>query len=237
MAAQQAPRIKTLDDREALKGLVKVHLKDNPSKSQLSWMHKDLEDVTESYQDFLTSVAQTGHRLGKKLLQKVLKEHFEGDVKVLEAFGTCMVDAISHCRKKKQGISSGKKTNKAVLRVQEAYGLPPSTGTSASKTGCLPQESHTLLESDSSVEVCTVAHEDTDGDSARAALEQARKDFAGPAGQKTLARHPSTISLKSSEPSSPHAAGENEEEPEVDLGSPTHPEGPHQHTWGQQPPC
>ncbi len=220
MAAKK--HMPTFRDAEALKELVKAHITTNPCKCQRSWQYKDMEDVVENYQDFLTKIAERGCRLSKVMLAKALQDHFEGDLKLLRDFSAQMADALSHCKKSMKSVSSGSKTGQGVLRVQRAFAKALSTTTSpASEAPTLhTQGSRSFSEPESPLEVNSETSEgEPDQGSAETALEQARKLFGGPAGKKTLARHDSAVSVKSSEACSPKGAVQ-EQKQKVDLGQP-----------------
>ena len=67
-------RIHTLQDVGQLKSILKTHVQVDPNTCQLLWQYKALEEVAESYVDFLTAVAKTGKMLSKKVLSKALRK-------------------------------------------------------------------------------------------------------------------------------------------------------------------
>ena len=216
--ASQKKRMSTLQDEAALKAMVKLRLKENPGKSQLLWMYPSLEDVAENYEAFLTDVADTGCRLSKKMLVRVLKGHFEGDGRALEEFATRMVATLSHCRRKVAGISSGSRTKKAVLSIATAIGKAGSAVVEAPPSSSLGVQLPTEVATSSSSDVEMVESCLGDGGAAAAALEDAKRLFGQGSG-KTLGKHDSIVSIQSSEPSSPQAAGGDAPGPqEVDMG-------------------
>ncbi len=53
-----------------MQNIVKKHLHENPSKSQLAWMYKDTDEFVENYEEFLVAVALTGCRLSQNFRTK-----------------------------------------------------------------------------------------------------------------------------------------------------------------------
>ena len=115
MASKQ--RIPTLKDVGQLKGILKAHVQVDPATCQLLWQYKGLDEVAENYVDFLTAVAKTGNLLSQKLLSKALRGMYEGDKFSLDAFATCMVEALRGCRAKLQMLRDGTKTCPAVKKI------------------------------------------------------------------------------------------------------------------------
>ena len=200
-------RIHTLQDVGQLKSILKTHVQVDPNTCQLLWQYKALEEVAESYVDFLTAVAKTGKMLSKKVLSKALRKMFEGDKVGLDAFAQCMVETLSGCRNKLQSMRSGAKTCTAIVQVCEAW---PTTAGSSSSLGS--QDLAELVSSEADLEsedVVSVGDGPTEADAATAALANAMALFGKGAApkQRSLAKEDSILSIGSSAPTSPKTAG------------------------------
>ena len=120
---EAADRLKIMTDEEALTQLIKLHIKEEPQKTQLAWKGcNDMSVVVALYVGFLTAVALTGQRLSKKLVLKCLKKVWSSPQSILNDFADKLCEAERHCRYKKKQVRSGCKTHDAVLQVIKAYG-------------------------------------------------------------------------------------------------------------------
>ena len=118
-----ASRVKSLKDECLYKQLIKMHLED-PSHTTRKWNHMDMDKLAENYQEFLCCIAQTGCKINVTIFTKCLRNHFESSPPMCKSFAQKMADVLSECRSKcKPGrVSSGSKTNRAVLAIMGAIG-------------------------------------------------------------------------------------------------------------------
>ena len=211
--------METLRDDEVLKAIAKTELTENPSKSQLLWMHKSLDDVAENCESFLIQIAGLGRRLNKKMLIRVLKNQYEGDATVIQSFANCLHESLNYCRKKRRSIRSGTKTRPAVLRICKAaypHGAPASSDDTPPLEGT-PQFEDLFGNSD--VECLeSSADEGKPNETAEADLAQAKRMFGPPGSPKVLAKRDSAVSIGSSAPGSPQAAAGVHTRVKVDMG-------------------
>jgi len=198
-------RIGTLQDVGQVRGILKTHVKDDPASCQQLWQYKGMEEVAENYADFLMAVATTGNMLSRKVLSKALRDMYEGDRAGLDAFAKCMVDTLSGCRAKLKNIRSGDRTHTAVVKICESW------PTGSSSSAGLPEVAEVASSGEESESVVSVGEEPTEADAAKAALANAMALFgAGEAPmQRSLAKEDSIVSIGSSQPTSPKAAGDD----------------------------
>jgi hypothetical protein len=217
---KRTPYIK---DAEILNGLLKAHVKEDPSKCQLLWQYKDQDVIATAYKDFFIAVAKTGHMLSNRQVAKALKKHFEGDRPTLNAFAKCVADVLSSCKGKARHIRSGQKTCGAVLQIIEAYKSSDCAAASSSQASNSQVGSQVESQVDDVEDSASEAESDDDAisvdgcaddvpsaaDEANAALAKAKEIFRPRTAEekRTLARHDSAVSVKSSEPPSPKEAG------------------------------
>jgi hypothetical protein len=141
-------------------------------------------------------MAQLGLLLDQSLFVKVLKKYFEGDARLLKEFAQVMSKCVSHCKGKSKCISSGAKTQAAVLRVARAWG-PAKHGSSESNDTMSQQTGRdtqlAIDDSEPELTICTA-----DEDAAMKALAQAKAMFGG-GSSKGLKRNTSVCSVASSQ--------------------------------------
>ena len=208
------PRIRTLQDVNQLKAILKLHVQVDPTTCQQLWQFKDLEEVAANYEDFLTAVAKTDKMLSKKILSRALRDRHEGDKAGLNAFAQCMVETLSACRAKLRMVRSGAKTCDAVKKVCEAW-----TTTAGSSDSLEVQDLDEASEAESvdtpdepeeeDEEVVEVGDEPDEVDAANQALLKTMALFGGEAPtsmRRTLAKKDSIVSIGSSAPTSPKTA-------------------------------
>jgi len=218
-----------LQDLGVLKGLLKAYVQEDPGKCPLKWQCQGLDEVASHYQDFLTAVAQSGHTLSKKAFLQALKEHYESDPRTLDQFAQCMTNTLRDCNRSKRHVTTGDKTSTAVMKIINAFPAASASSkggacpqqhlpTSASSSCGLATKPGTILcsesESDSTeleAALEMVAAEEAEAESAKAALEQAKRLFGPAPEERSLAKKDSIVSVGSSEPGSPKAAGEEKQ--------------------------
>jgi len=170
-------RIKSLQNGSVLDGLIKTHVKEEPGKTTGLWKTDDIEDAVANYNEFLCSVAQKGNRLSKGFLLQRLKKLFKTDAVTLEDFSGKMSQALRYCHEKGKRYTSGKKTSQAALKVITAYGLQPTSKSSASdlELPCIDEGVSVMSsQSEDSPNLLDIEESDTEGDGAKAALQAAK---------------------------------------------------------------
>ena len=152
-AAQQAlmakdqKRLSTLKDEQIYRGLLRAHVKEEPSHSTQVWHSDDYDLVVSHFAGFPTGMANTGQGINETVLAKWLKEEFKTPPDQLKLSAHKMSAALSWCRVKAKSVRSGSKTNEGVLQVVNALrsfkSTPSSTDSLPSpatpaKKRCLP---------------------------------------------------------------------------------------------------
>ena len=208
-------RIHTLEDVEQLKSILKTHVQVDPNTCQLLWQYKALEEVAESYVDFLTAVAKTSSLLSKQPLSKALKAMYDGDTALLDAFAQAMVDALKGCRIKLPMLRTGVKTCNAVRKVCEAWSTTAGSSCSLEESEVQELEDWSPAQ-DAESEVVAVGDEPDEANEAEEALVKTMALFPVAESQsnthpkksmrRTLAKKDSVLSIGSSEPTSPKTA-------------------------------
>ena len=123
-----------LDDINVVKALVKLHIEECPSKTQLLWMHKEPEELVDAYTQFFVGVAARKKRLCVPVINKALMEHFSGPPHVLKAFGKELVKTLSWIKPKVKWCRTGEKTSAGLLEVLKAFGWQPTGARPASSS-------------------------------------------------------------------------------------------------------
>ena len=204
-------RTSCLKDPEQLEALVKLTIGEDldPAAQPKLWKTNDLEKVVKNYQEFLATMAQRGMLLDQSVFVKVLKKQFEGDATLLKAFAEAMGKCLSHCKKKSVHISSGAKTDAAVLRVARAWAKnQPAKNSSQNITDTQLTDGDSQS---SDLEVMTVSTQAASAEEleAQKALTQAKAAFQGSSSSsRVLKRNASALSVASSkgEPTAASAA-------------------------------
>ena len=102
-------------DEDAYQLLLKSHI---TSLDDLRFVHRDEDVVVARYQPFLEDCARKTSRISVVMLQKAATEQFGCSQAIASQFANAMANAFSHCFKKVQHATSGKKlsdASKAVL--------------------------------------------------------------------------------------------------------------------------
>ena len=110
-------RLKTWKDESALRDVIKAHIKEEPYKTSEIWNQGDLDDVVEAYELFLSTIAETGHKLSKQVLVCALRKQFKSDAATLLNFSTKLILAEQHCRAKCQSFVDGSRLHPSVKNV------------------------------------------------------------------------------------------------------------------------
>ena len=198
-------RLVSLKDQEKLLAITKLYITEPPSQSVGDWFC-DPALVCSNYENFLVSVAKTGHRLDSIVFPKVLKEVFECDVQSLAKFAKALTAALAYARSKCTQVSSGLKTSKAVLKIVQAYNdQDPSRDAEGSPTDLHAVETACIL--DAADLESAGAH-----DAASSSLDEAKKLFPA-ARPRPLQR---VVSIASSGGS---PAKKSEEEKTCEVGT------------------
>ena len=211
MANLKITRVKTLKDLDVLDSLLKVHIKENPCKSQLLWKGKDHDNVVQAYSGFLKACAETGRKLDKNPngpLVKALQKVWEGSKADLADFAWQLADALSCCIRKGYGMSSGSKTHVAVLQVLKAF---PEASPSE-KNAKEPSPSPRTQSDSSDCEVITGFAKPEDETEALKCLHAAQGMFPC-----SLQRHGSTVSVASSEAASSKAPAKDDTQRKAEV--------------------
>jgi len=211
MAGPSYQRTSCLKDPEQLEALVKLTIGEDldPVAQPKLWQTKNLEKVVIYYQEFLATMAQRGMLLDQSVFVKVLKKQFEGDATLLKAFAEAMGKCLSHCKKKSAHISSGAKTDAAVLRVARAWAKnQPAKNSSQDITDTQLTDGDSQS---SDLEVMTVSLQAASAEEleAQKALTQAKAAFqSSSSSSRMLKRNASALSVASSnvEPTAAFAA-------------------------------
>ena len=186
-----ADRIRSLQDEELLRAIVKKHLPEEPAKTSLIWNTNDMEVLAENYKAFFTAVALTGCRLSQPVLVKVLKAQCDSPTIVLNPFAGKMADALAYSRGKRHSMSSGSKTTAAVKQVLQAYGTEPQAASSeAGESPPFADAPKPVHDVDAVLPDDEHLGSNEEEEQAKKALEQAKAMFA-------------SFSSASAEPSSP----------------------------------
>ena len=112
-------RIISLKDEETYKALIKSHLSD-PKHTTKHWRTGDLDVVVHHHVEFLRKVAMTGCKINETILQKCLKDMFASTGQECKEFAKKLAEALSYCRSKRKGLSTGAKLHASVLEVVNA---------------------------------------------------------------------------------------------------------------------
>ena len=211
MAGSSYKRTSCLKDPKQLEALVKLTIGEDldPAAHPKLWQTQDLEKVVHAYQEFLATMAQHGMLLDQSVFVKVLKKQFEGDATLLKAFAEVMGKCLAHCKKKSASISSGAKTDAAVLRVARAWAKnQPAKNSSENITDTQLTDGDSQS---SDLEVMTVSTQAASAEEleAQKALTQAKAAFkCSSSSSRALKRNASALSVSSSrgEPTAASAA-------------------------------
>ena len=202
-----------MKDPEQLEALVKLTIGEDldPAAHPKLWQTQDLEKVVKNYQEFLATMAQRGMLLDQSVFVKVLKKQFEGDATLLKAFAEAMGKCLSHCKKKSVHISSGAKTDAAVLRVARAWAKNQPAKISNSSQNITDTQLTDGDSQSSDLEVMTVSTQAASAEEleAQKALTQAKAAFqSSSSSSRVLKRNASALSVASSqgEPTAASAA-------------------------------
>ena len=211
MAGSSYKRTSCLKDPKQLEALVKLTIGEDldPAAHPKLWQTQDLEKVVHAYQEFLATMAQHGMLLDQSVFVKVLKKQFEGDATLLKAFAEAMGKCLAHCKKKAANITSGAKTDAALLRVARAWAKnQPAKSSSENITDTQLTDGDSQS---SDLEVMTVSSPAASAEEleAQKALTQAKAAFkCSPSSSRALKRNASALSVSSSmgEPTAASAA-------------------------------
>jgi len=108
-------RVQSLKDEEAYRALIKAHLQD-PRKTTQIWNCSDLDYVVSQHVKFLCGIAFTGCSINETILTKCMRDMFPG-AQECKDLAKKLAEALSYCRSKGVRMSSGSKTQAAVMQV------------------------------------------------------------------------------------------------------------------------
>ncbi len=94
------PHLSTLKDEQIYQGLLRAHVKEEPSHSTKVWHSSDYDLVVSHFAGFLTGMANTGQGINETVLAKCLKEEFKTSPDQCKLFAHKMSAALSWCRVK-----------------------------------------------------------------------------------------------------------------------------------------
>ena len=196
-ASATMKRMHSFRDHDALKVLVRMHIDEAPSKSLTKWTNVGHDDVCDAFEGFMMAVARTGHLLDKTTFNRVLREMYECERRILQSFAEAVRQALAHARRCSHTMRNGTRTEGGLLKIVQAY-----WDFSKQKRQSTRASSQCISDDDSTEDGCEDSAEDDDddgddaaddGDNHNATLEELKAEFPESAPEAVPALFPRSL--------------------------------------------